>query len=82
MHTHCLGVASSGHACQLVALQPIICSILHLCHVLCVFVYFCIALVLAYIYRYFDRDVGCIREFFKRRFNYESELFPKFSDVT
>ena len=30
---------------------------------------------------YFDRDVQCIRDFFKRRFNYESELFPKFSDI-
>ncbi|KAF5281093.1 hypothetical protein FQA39_LY17899 [Lamprigera yunnana] len=30
---------------------------------------------------YFNRDVNCIREFFKRRFNYESELYPKFSDV-
>lgn len=31
--------------------------------------------------RYFDRDVTCIREFFARRFNYESELYPKFSDL-
>jgi RIO kinase 2 len=30
---------------------------------------------------YFDRDVRCIVEFFKRRFNYESELFPTFSDI-
>ncbi|XP_033749547.1 serine/threonine-protein kinase RIO2-like isoform X2 [Pecten maximus] len=30
---------------------------------------------------YFDRDVRCIREFFARRFHYESELFPKFSDI-
>ncbi len=30
---------------------------------------------------YFDRDVQCIRDFFKRRFNFESELYPKFSDV-
>lgn len=30
---------------------------------------------------YFDRDVQCIRTFFLRRFNYESELYPKFSDV-
>lgn len=30
---------------------------------------------------YFDRDVHCIREFFKKRFGYESELFPKFSDI-
>ncbi|NWH54073.1 RIOK2 kinase, partial [Fregata magnificens] len=30
---------------------------------------------------YFDRDVNCIKEFFKKRFNYESELFPTFKDV-
>ena len=30
---------------------------------------------------YFDRDVNCIRDFFKRRFNYESELAPTFDDV-
>ncbi|NWU93203.1 RIOK2 kinase, partial [Upupa epops] len=30
---------------------------------------------------YFDRDVNCIKEFFKKRFNYESELFPTFADI-
>ncbi|KAM6392215.1 serine/threonine-protein kinase RIO2 [Rhynochetos jubatus] len=30
---------------------------------------------------YFDRDVSCIKEFFKKRFNYESELFPAFEDI-
>ncbi|XP_064474326.1 serine/threonine-protein kinase RIO2-like isoform X2 [Ornithodoros turicata] len=30
---------------------------------------------------YFDRDVQCVREFFKKRFGYESELHPKFSDI-
>ncbi len=30
---------------------------------------------------YFDRDVQCIRDFFKRRFDFESELYPKFSDI-
>ncbi|NWI18912.1 RIOK2 kinase, partial [Crypturellus soui] len=30
---------------------------------------------------YFDRDVKCIKEFFKKRFNYESELFPTFQDI-
>ncbi|KAK9751977.1 Rio2, N-terminal [Popillia japonica] len=30
---------------------------------------------------FFNRDVTCIRDFFKRRFGYESELFPKFSDI-
>lgn len=32
-------------------------------------------------FRYFNRDVNCIREFFKRRFNYVSELYPKFTDI-
>jgi len=30
---------------------------------------------------YFERDVNCIRDFFKRRFNFESELAPTFDDV-
>ncbi|XP_073960198.1 RIO kinase 2 [Choristoneura fumiferana] len=30
---------------------------------------------------YFDRDVRCVREFFKKRFGYESSLYPKFSDL-
>lgn len=30
---------------------------------------------------YFDRDVNCIREFFKKRFSYESELYPTFKDI-
>ncbi|XP_020864817.2 serine/threonine-protein kinase RIO2 [Phascolarctos cinereus] len=30
---------------------------------------------------YFDRDVKCIRDFFIRRFNYESELYPAFGDI-
>ncbi|KFQ42404.1 Serine/threonine-protein kinase RIO2, partial [Nestor notabilis] len=30
---------------------------------------------------YFDRDVNCIKEFFKKRFNFESEVFPEFKDV-
>ncbi|XP_068103590.1 serine/threonine-protein kinase RIO2 [Hyperolius riggenbachi] len=30
---------------------------------------------------YFDRDVKCIRDFFQKRFNYESELFPTFHDI-
>jgi len=29
--------------------------------------------------RYFNRDVECIRTFFRRRFQYESVLYPKFS---
>ncbi|XP_078252576.1 serine/threonine-protein kinase RIO2 [Rhinoraja longicauda] len=30
---------------------------------------------------YFNRDVKCIRDFFIRRFNYESELYPTFNDI-
>ena len=30
---------------------------------------------------YFDRDVQCIRDFFKRRFAFDSETYPKFSDI-
>lgn len=30
---------------------------------------------------YFDRDVKCIRDFFTKRFSYESELFPTFRDI-
>jgi len=29
--------------------------------------------------RYFNRDVACIRTFFRRRFRYESKVFPRFS---
>lgn len=29
--------------------------------------------------RYFNRDVECIRRFFKRRFRYESSLYPRFT---
>ncbi|KAL0979303.1 hypothetical protein UPYG_G00183400 [Umbra pygmaea] len=30
---------------------------------------------------YFDRDVKCIRDFFAKRYNYESELYPTFQDI-
>ncbi|CAH1118543.1 unnamed protein product [Phaedon cochleariae] len=30
---------------------------------------------------FFNRDVNCVRDFFKKRFAYESELYPKFSDI-
>ncbi len=30
---------------------------------------------------YFDRDVQCVRDFFKRRFNFESVSYPKFKDI-
>lgn len=30
---------------------------------------------------YFERDVNCVRDFFKRRFGYESELYPMFEDI-
>ncbi|KAF3420377.1 hypothetical protein E2986_01174 [Frieseomelitta varia] len=31
---------------------------------------------------YFERDVKCVRDFFKRRFGYESELYPTFHDIS
>ncbi|XP_033343096.2 RIO kinase 2 [Megalopta genalis] len=31
---------------------------------------------------HFERDVNCVRDFFKRRFAYESELFPTFDDIS
>ena len=37
--------------------------------------------IVFYLCRYFDRDVQCIRDFFKRRFSYESHLYPSFSDI-
>lgn len=30
---------------------------------------------------YFDRDVKCVRAFFKKRFGYESELYPSFGEL-
>lgn len=30
---------------------------------------------------YFDRDVQCVRDFFKKRFGYESELYPCLTDI-
>ncbi|TMW48475.1 hypothetical protein DOY81_006438 [Sarcophaga bullata] len=30
---------------------------------------------------FFDRDVQCVRELFRRKYNYESEDYPKFSDI-
>ena len=31
--------------------------------------------------RYFNRDVECIRTFFRRRFRYESKLYPHFKST-
>ena len=31
--------------------------------------------------RYFNRDVSCIRTFFKRRFRYESSIYPRFRTI-
>ncbi|XP_039284642.1 serine/threonine-protein kinase RIO2 isoform X2 [Nilaparvata lugens] len=31
---------------------------------------------------FFDRDVNCIRDFFKRRFGYESHLYPTFDEIS
>ncbi|XP_037817350.1 serine/threonine-protein kinase rio2 [Lucilia sericata] len=30
---------------------------------------------------FFDRDVQCVRELFRRKYNYESAEYPKFSDI-
>ncbi|UJR13313.1 hypothetical protein I4U23_000331 [Adineta vaga] len=30
---------------------------------------------------YFDRDVQCVRDFFRRRFEFESDSYPKFADI-
>ncbi|CAF1307369.1 unnamed protein product, partial [Didymodactylos carnosus] len=30
---------------------------------------------------YFDRDVQCIRDFFRKRFNFDTDMYPKFSDI-
>jgi len=30
---------------------------------------------------YFDRDVNCIREFFRKRFHYETDTYPVFADI-
>jgi len=30
---------------------------------------------------FFERDVKCLQDFFRRRFNYESELAPSFEDI-
>jgi len=30
---------------------------------------------------FFERDLKCLQDFFRRRFNYESELAPKFDDI-
>ncbi|XP_057373241.1 serine/threonine-protein kinase RIO2-like [Daphnia carinata] len=30
---------------------------------------------------FFDRDVKCLKDFFKRRFNFEGEAYPAFTDV-
>ena len=30
---------------------------------------------------FFERDVKCLQDFFRRRFNYESELAPSFADI-
>lgn len=33
------------------------------------------------IHRYFNRDVECIRTFFRRRFKYESKIYPRFRTI-
>lgn len=36
-----------------------------------------------YVYssRYFNRDVNCVRELFRRKYGYEGADYPKFSDL-
>lgn len=41
----------------------------------------CICSTVHACYRYFNRDVECIRTFFKRRFQYESALYPRFRKI-
>lgn len=33
------------------------------------------------IFSYFERDVECVRRFFRKRFRYHSDEFPRFQDV-
>ena len=33
------------------------------------------------LFRYFNRDVECIRRFFRRRFRYESNIYPRFRTI-
>ena len=35
-------------------------------------------MIIKLVSRYFNRDVECIKTFFKRRFRYESSLYPRF----
>ena len=30
---------------------------------------------------YFDRDVQCIRDFFRRRFDFNTDIYPKFAEI-
>ena len=32
-------------------------------------------------FRYFDRDVNCIGEFFQKKFGYGTDSYPKFSNI-
>lgn len=45
------------------------------------FGFFCPLKKILVLSRYFDRDVKCIRDFFAKRYNYESELYPTFKDI-
>lgn len=48
-------------------------------HVLVIFHLFAGTYILC---RYFDRDVQCIKNYFRKKFGYESEQFPSFDDIT
>ncbi len=40
-----------------------------------------IEFVCKFSFSYFNRDVECISTFFRRRFNYESKLYPRFKST-
>lgn len=37
--------------------------------------------LLTQLFSYFERDVECVRRFFRKRFRYHSDEFPRFQDV-
>lgn len=47
----------------------------------CSYIYCLILIGLIGPFRYFNRDVECIRRFFKKRFRYESVLYPRFKST-
>ena len=66
--------------CTIYEISLTLCVCVHACVCVCVLLCVCVWCVWC-VCRYFERDVQCIREFFKRKYAYESELYPEFSDV-